>query len=87
MKDITNMNKNDFLHKENNFFQTVISNSSVMAEQQNQRKSHTLPMTPFHTNRANNFVIRFYSILLTASGYELLKSPLQGLGSPLTRES
>ena len=34
MKDITNINSNNFLHKENNFFQTIIPKSSVMAEQQ-----------------------------------------------------
>lgn len=37
MKDITNMNKN-----KNNFFQTITSKSSVIPEQQNQRKIHTL---------------------------------------------
>ena len=29
MKDITNMDKNDFFHKENNIFQTIMSNHSV----------------------------------------------------------
>ena len=43
---MTNINKNDFLHKENNFFQTVTSNSSVIPEQLNQLKIPTLHIIP-----------------------------------------